>query len=732
MHTRHAHLCLLLHMHQPQYRDPVSGRALLPWVRLHAVRGYLDVARLLDEHPRVRLTVNFVPSLIEQLEAVVRGEEDEWELLARASAGEPDAAQREAMLRRFFSIHWARAIEPRPRYKELLDKRGRDESHLAEAVRSFTVAELRDLAVLFNLAWIGFAAREGDAELTALEARGRDFGPDDLALVLAKQRAACARVLPLWRRLAERGQVELSTSPYYHPIVPLLVDSDHARRARPDLRQPDRYSWPADARLQIERGRDAHRATFGAPARGMWPPEGCLSPEAVRLYQAAGVGWLASDEGNLWRSFDLAGRGCGRGDLYRPWRFGGVDLVFRDRELSDRIGFQYAFGDAGAGVDDLFHRAAEAAACSTAPDGRPALVGVFLDGENPWESYPGSGEPFLRRLFARLSEGGAVSSATISEHLAAAGPGVELPTLHSGSWIDADFHIWIGDPVKNRAWDLLGRVRRRLERRRHDGATPEALAAAEERLLAAEGSDWFWWFGEPFHTAEKPIFDRLFREHLRGVLEALGEPAPDELQTPVSALGAVGGATRVQPPTALVRPRLGDARRAPSFYDWLGAGRYEVPRGSAMSETPLVERVRFGFDLATLFLRLELSALRAPEALGAALEIELEAEGLHLTLRSTGGRWQARRASDTDGTLAAGEAVWAGACAPRDEDRAARVPPAVSLAVPFAPLGLRPGATIALTFRFVKGGVTLGRYPADDVLELRLPDEDFEARNWSL
>jgi len=371
--TRRANVVFLLHMHQPQYVDPRSGRAMLPWVRLHGARGYLDVASLLDEYPAMRLTVNFVPSLVQQLQEVVDGAVDEWLRIAELDAW--NDAERAFAVERFFSLNWDRSVRTRPRYAELLAQR--------ERKQPFSDADVRDLTVLFNLGWLGFAARKDDRDLEELEKKGRGYSRQDLALVVERQRRACARVLPLYRALADRGQVELSASPFYHPIVPLLVDSEHARRAIPTATLPPELAYPGDAEAQIVRGAEAHARAFGARPRGMWPPEGSVSPEAVAAYARAGVGWLCTDEGNLWRSLAMVGEAHGRGDLYRVWRHAGVDLLFRDRELSDKIGFAYAHGDAHAGVADLLGRARHAAAISTAPAGEPPVVPIFLDGENP-------------------------------------------------------------------------------------------------------------------------------------------------------------------------------------------------------------------------------------------------------------------------------------------------------------------------------------------------------------
>ena len=727
-------------MHQPEYVDPRTGRAELPWVRLHGARAYLDVARLLEEYGAVHLTVNFVPSLVAQLEQVVNGrpEQDAWLRVALKPARELSPDEREFLVTRFFSLNWGRSVDVRPRYRELLDKRGRQlkPEDLRARSQSFTDGDIRDLTVLFNLAWMGFAAREGDRDLAALEAKARGFTDEDLRLVVERQRAACARVLPLWRKLSDRGQVELSSSPYYHPIVPLIIDSDTARRARPDLPLPETFAWAEDARAQIEKGAAAHTRWFGRPPQGMWPPEGSVSPEAVAAYRAAGIGWLATDEGNLWRSLSMSGmHNRPRGDLYRPYRHNGVDLVFRDREISDRIGFAYAHGDSAAGARDLLDRARASGAESTAPHGDPAFVPVFLDGENPWESYPGSGEPFLRALFTALEKDDALKPVSIGEHLRAASSRVELSQLHSGSWIDSDFHIWIGDPVKNRAWELLGRVRRRLERARGAGAPPERIAAALEHVLAAEGSDWFWWFGEPFHSAEDAIFDRLFRAHLAGALEALGEPVPLELERPVApgetgpgAAAPLGPDNRggLRAPYAFIRPRIGDADRAPTFYEWHGAGRFEVPRGAAMADSPMVERIHFGFDRDHLYLRIDPAPARVAELAAATLDVELTLEQrrlrLRLPLKPGTQRW----------TLAESEGeAWREIGVGSPARIGSSQPISIELGAPFAQLGLAPGAKLGMSFRLLAGDVALARYPADGSLPLTVPDDAFEAENWS-
>ncbi len=716
---RNTHLSFLWHMHQPDYVDPTSGRALLPWVRLHAARAYYDVAALLDEHPHVRLTVNFVPSLVRQLEQVAAGAvEDAWQGVA--ARPEWDPADRAFLLQRFFSVHWGRCVETRPRYRELLEKRGRHippaalAETLAARAAEFTTDELRDLTVLFTLAWIGFAARKDAPEVEALEKKARGFDAADLQLLHDLQRRTTQRVLPLYSQLAARGQIELSSSPLCHPIVPLLVDTDHAHRALPQATLPPRFAYPEDGAAQIAAAVERHRATFGQPPIGMWPPEGSVSPEAVALYRQAGVMWLATDEGNLWRSARADGVALQHGDLYRAHAYDGVELVFRDRELSDRIGFTYSGLDASTAVDDLIGRARAAGVSSTAAADRLAIVAVILDGENPWESYPGKGEPFLRRLFTRLAEEEAhgLSTASIGGHLADAPASSTLERLHSGSWIDSDFHIWIADPVKNRAWALLGEARRawRDARAVDEAAKQRAL----DSLWSAEGSDWFWWFGEPFHSSEDALFDGLFRAHLSGVYGALGLAPPVALSRSVDTAAAPNDLT---PPWALISPPV-HADGHTSYYAWQGAGSYTVPRGAVMARAPRTETVWLGFDRARLYVRLDPHPTQGPFPSKSRVELEIKTESGAVRVRGQRGSWEAF--DDSNGQL-----IGTGAPVPAGRT--------LQIAVPFDVLRLRAGQRFELVVRLAcsDGDLADERYPLDGSFLVTVPDDQFAREHWS-
>ena len=483
-----ARIALLLHMHQPDYRDPDSGVPIMPWVRLHAVRGYTDVVTLAMEEG-ARPTLNIVPSLLDQLERYAAGGTDPWEDLSRVPAEQLDPDQVRFISQRF--VHGHPTMRSADRYRAL--------EAMAAAGALHRAADLRDLQVWSNLAWMGVVARRAPLVAT-LVAQGQHFSHDQLLALMDLQRQMVAGVLPLWRQYAH-----IAVTPYAHPILPLLVDFDHARRCLPAPADPVPFAWPADAQRQIREGIDRAHAVLGRRPAGMWPSEGSVSPEVAAIAAAAGVRWLATDQGVLERSHR-----DGPPDLRRAWRVQDTDLhmIFRDRSLSDRIGFSYARWDGQAAAADLLG----------AVQGE-GVHPIVLDGENPWESYPDAGEAFLRALF----RSGRVIG--IDEALPQMPEG-RIDRLHTGSWINANFAIWAGDPMDRAAWRRLAALRQAFE----DAGRP---AAAWPHLRAAEGSDWFWWYGPEHHSDMRDLFDLLFRRHLMAGWAALGRAAPPDLQRPV-------------------------------------------------------------------------------------------------------------------------------------------------------------------------------------------------------
>ncbi len=718
-------LAFLWHMHQPLYREPDTGEFLMPWVRLHATRAYYDMAWMLERHPNVRCTVNFTPVLMEQLETYARGEaRDRFLEVSRKRARDLLPEERQAILRSFFMIDWETAVKPLPRYWELLQKRGLDVRHLdlARVANEFADGDIADLQVLFNLAWFGFGAVEDDEGLRALAKKGRSFTEGDLRYVLDAQRRVVGEIAPRWRALAERGQVELSTTPYYHPILPLVCDTDSARRALPGLALPPRFSWPDDARWHVREALVSHARHFGRPALGMWPAEGSVSPEALEILAAEGVRWAATDEGVLLHS--LTPGTTRLRALYRPWRVqagaGEIAMLFRDRGLSDLIGFSYARTAASdAAADFVSHLGAIGEAWEDDGQSGPATVGVFLDGENPWEHFRGSGRDFMEMLYRRLDASPEVETVTMADGTSGA-PGPSLPRIHSGSWIEASYRIWMGHDEDRRAWTALGRAREALARAEASpppGIAQDAIALAHRHLLAAEGSDWYWWYGDDFHTELALEFDGLFRALVVSACHLIGAPLPIEALEPIKRVAAPGAgeAKPLREPTFLITPTI-DGRET-TYFEWQGGGLYRPGqvRGAMFGGALAFQALRYGFDLQNLYLRLDPAEgpQRAGEVCSTA-RVEVVAADLHAQVDfevcpDGAGRPGRRAGADT------GQSAFA------------RV---LEMAIPFASLGLAHGDRLALAVHVLRGDVEVERLPRFGYVALSVPDEDFERIHW--
>lgn len=601
-------IALLWHMHQPYYVNPVERTAVMPWVRLHAVKGYLDMLEMAGRYPDLRMSFNFTPVLVRQLRELSEGTvRDAWEELARKPAAELDPTERERVLEHFFKIHWGNLIEPFPRYRELLEMRGRDfnPQSLRDAVRLMTDQDFRDLQTWFNLNWCGFSAFRRYPELGELRARGRDFTEEEKNRVLDIHREIVAAIVPLYRRAQDEGRIELTTTPYFHPIMPLVYDTDIASRAMPGRTLPPRFQAPEDVRAHLRMAQEEHERAFGRRARGMWPSEGSVAPEILPLMAEAGIEYFCTDEDILFRSLEAEGRQEDHLELFQVWRCvqgeAAVKALFRERPLSDFIGFNAARNQAEDAASYLVHHLEHIAGVVKAP--RPVVL-LALDGENAWEAFHDGGELFLSRFYEGLLGSGRLSTATLAQAVERAGD--HFPTvnrLHSGSWIGGNFDIWIGDPEENAAWEWLGKTRAFLVRYLEQHPVDEAVArAAWEEIYAAEGSDWFWWYGPDFHTDCDMLFDELFRRHLQNVYRVLGLQAPEYLEVPIRQRGRKSVFTR---PTQLITPRIDG--RAGGFFDWLGAGRLEARQQlTAMFQSDrMLQDLFYGFDEKRFYLRLD-------------------------------------------------------------------------------------------------------------------------------
>ncbi len=597
------------HMHQPYYKDPLTGYYRLPWVRLHGTKDYLDMVEILKDFPAIRQNFNLVPSLIEQLVDYSEGSAKDLFLeISGKNAKELTQDEKLFILENFFLANWDNMIRPFPRYYELLVKRGTHiiRSDLVRAAHYFSHDDFLDLQVFFNLCWIDPIFRERDGFLKMLCKKGRNFTEDDKKLLLEKQHEIVGKIIPAYREMASLGQIELSFSPFYHPILPLLCDTDIARTAMPGVRLPrQRFMHPEDADSQIRGGMEYFEKVFGIRPAGMWPSEGSVSEEAVRLASRNGVRWIATDEGVLSNSLnrrlrDNAGNVAEPDALYRPYPFEDVSIVFRDHALSDLIGFTYSQWDPKRAAEDLIERLKGIR--RSLPGKGPRLVPIILDGENAWEHYRNDGRDFFLYLYEGLSREERLKTVTVSDFLDMFGKGERLDRLHPGSWINSNFGIWIGHEEDNLAWDYLAETREKLAeyQKQNPGAD---TGAAWHSLYIAEGSDWNWWYGDEHTTETQEEFDELFRANLMKVFRELGKEAPSQLFVPILRHD------RGVPPTLMIRgfikPRIDGI--VTSYYEWYQGAQLDVKKsgGSMHKSESLISSIYYGFNKDNLFLRID-------------------------------------------------------------------------------------------------------------------------------
>jgi alpha-amylase/alpha-mannosidase (GH57 family) len=637
------HLAVLWHMHQPQYRDPETGIYVLPWTRLHATKDYWGMVKLLEEFPKFHATYNMVPSLCMQLEEYATGTfNDPWFTVAFKPAESLRAEDKREILERAFQVNHERLMSRWPRFVELYEwSRG---AGGAQALVTFTARDWRDLQLLSQLAWMDEEWFTSDPVVSRLANRGKDFTEKDKEDLKAKQIELIAMVLPTCREAAKRGQIEISTTPFYHPILPLLCDSDIARVSNPGTPLPRRaFRHPEDAREQLRRAKEYHEKIFGAKPVGLWPSEGSVSDQAMSIAAEEGFQWFGTDEGVLGRTLnvaffrDSAGIPANADRLYQPWRLqlanAGITGLFRDHHLSDLIGFVYSRMDSVAAAADLHGRLRQLG--DSVRTNKPLTVCLFLDGENAWEYYPNNGRRFLREFYRRISDDGDFRALTASEAITAAGELPSTPGIFPASWINANFDVWIGHQEDVTAWDLLWDAREAYkgavdaQKRGRPGSTPEGLREAQESLMAAEGSDWCWWFGPEHSTANDAEFDALYRKHLTGIYLALNQVAPEELAKPIKRLPE---RAYQLPPSANLKVKIDGVDS--SYFEWLGAGVYSPERrGSMHGRVFYLKELRYGFEEQRFVVRVEcfpdaLAELEDPEfriVLGAAEEITVVA-----------------------------------------------------------------------------------------------------------
>jgi alpha-amylase/alpha-mannosidase (GH57 family) len=559
-------LSFFWHMHQPDYRG-ADGVMQMPWVFLHAIKDYYEMPWLLSRYPTLKATFNLTPSLIEQLELYENPLEYDYFLrLWSAHPSSLNQDERSYLIKLCKSSQYETMVRPLRRYEELYSK------------EEYNDDELIDLEILFLLSWCGNALRSENRLVGELIQKTQNYTQNDKESLLNTLSSFVQTIIPFYSKLQNEGQISVSTTPYYHPILPLLIDMQNALIANPNTTIPNRtMSLEEDAREHIERSIALYEKHFRRHPSGFWPAEGAVDPKSVTLYRQHGIEWIATDEAILFKSL-------GNGDrnrLYRTYDYEGMTIGFRDHALSDLIGFTYRYKGAQEGAE---HFIREIEAISREYED-PHLF-VIVDGENAWEFYEKNGFDFFHALYSRLAEISWCQTMTMDE-MANTSEHATLTDLHPGSWIHGTFDTWSGHPQKNRAWELIYQTKRDVEN--FHGEMSEATALKiKEHFLAAECSDWFWWYGDDHASDFASEFDTLFRGRLIAIYELLGSAPPANLFIPIVSTNTAAPFW-IKPKSPLT-PQI-DGKYS-SFFEWLGCG--------MMDERKLystMDRVRGPIDL---------------------------------------------------------------------------------------------------------------------------------------
>ncbi|MBU0548465.1 MAG: hypothetical protein KJ710_06335 [Candidatus Omnitrophica bacterium] len=503
-------LAFIFHMHQPYYKNLLTQESDLPWVRLHGVKDYLDMVQILEKFPKIKQTFNVVPSLFEQIEDYNNDKvKDKFFELTKRPAAELTQSEKEFILQNFFSINNEKVISTFPRYYQLHAKKRHNQE--------FSTQDYLDLQLYFNLAWIDPSFRQNIAELKKISAKERFFSEEDKHIVLDKQLLILKEIIPTYCLFKQNNQIEISVTPYYHPILPLLCSTNIAKESNKKTVLPKKeFSYPLDAKEHINSAVEFYKQRFGSSPEGMWPSEEAVSEHILPFIIQSGIKWIVADEAILFRSLKLKKRDARL--LYQPHllkrKDGELNIVFRDRNLSDLIGFNY---HSMKEVDAVNNFMGHLKNIDKAFKGRDTLVTIAMDGENAWEFFRNDGHDFLELFYQRISESDFVKTNTINEYLKLNPAKNKIKRLSAGSWIYGEFGKWIGNPIKVKYWEWLVDARKALEQVREP-----ANELAWKQMYILEGSDWFWWAGEDPDGS----FDRLFRLHLSNFYKLINKNIP--------------------------------------------------------------------------------------------------------------------------------------------------------------------------------------------------------------
>ncbi len=623
--TKKFAISFIWHMHQPCYKDENTGLYLMPWVRLHAVKDYLDMLLLTDEFPNIKQTFNIVPLLLDQIEDYANN--DAHDIHSKYTISDIDKFSlddKEFILSNFFSANFEHQIEPNQRYLELYNKYI-EKQH---PVENFSTQEISDIMALFNLVWFDPLHAERNQEIANLINKRRDYTLEDRIRIIELQRDIMKQIIPAYRQHLQNGKIEISTSPYYHALMPLMINPETAKSVNKSITLPEiPCTLKPFAQLQLEKSFEKMENIFGQKPNGVWLPELCINNDTLKMLLNNGVYWTIADEAILAKTLKKDISRNYRGVLDDPFdlciSYGythnnkEINLVFRNALLSNLLSFEYSNYNAITAANDLYERIKVAQDKLEISPLEEHIAVIAIDGENCWENYQNDGIEFLRALYTLLNNDNTLEVTTVSDYLGKVKIKQVLNSINCGSWINANFDMWIGDPTKNMAWDYLSKTKEDFSLAIKNRDYPaDVIDRAKRELSIAQGSDWFWWYGEPNNSGQDEVFDYLYRNHLKNVYEILSLPQPDYLDMPLEVF--IGKPSKH--PKDLITPQIDGKVR--DYDNWTNAGCIEVPQSPTLM-TKMLDKICFGNDYNNIYLRFDFNKYFMEKNINASYPNEL-------------------------------------------------------------------------------------------------------------
>lgn len=610
--TKKLSIAFYWHMHQPVYQLTSNGDYIMPWVRLHAVKDYLDMALWAKKFDKLKLNFNFVPVLLDSI--IEYAEKDAHDIHSRLTITPKNKLNNEDkifILNNFFDANYQTMILTNEEYHRLYQM---VQAHGTTNTEIFTNQEYADIMALFNLAWIDPSFKTSNKELKRLVKKGKNYTLEDRIEIIDIQREIIRKIIPTLKRLSNKNKIEITTSPYYHPILPILLDYKNIRKNVSIDDEIQNLRTEEDAKLQTKMALDRVEEIFGKRPKGIWPSEQCVNAPTLEMLSDLGIEWSISDEGILASSINFEFEHDFKGFLKEPYHLlktyeyktqkSDIKMIFRDSTIHNLISFEYPHHNPIATANDLYDRIKVMQSKILSSPDKDHLLTIALDGENCWENYFEDGSSFLKTLYTLITEDDTLETVLISDYIEQSKEHKLLPKIAAGSGFNRNFKLWIDEPVKDLAWTYLKRVRDDFsEFEKREPLNPN-IELARKELFICEGSDWFWWYGEPNDSGRDNIFDFIFRTHLKNIYKYLDLDVPKYLDDPITDISP---SKPSKYPKSLITPQINGKDITDEDDEWNNAGYIEIPDGPVLRESKLFEKIRFGNDEENFYLKFHLN-----------------------------------------------------------------------------------------------------------------------------